>query len=34
MSEYTTTADRAVQIRAAYKTKGWSSRDISVGAEY
>ena len=34
MSEYTTTTDRAVQIRAAYKTKGWSSRDISVRAEY
>ena len=28
------TTDRAAQIRAALKAKGWSSRDISVKAEY
>lgn len=26
--------DRAAQIRAALKAKGWSSRDVSVRAEY
>ena len=28
------TTDRAAQIRAAFKAKGWTSRDISVRAEY
>jgi hypothetical protein len=29
-----TTTERAAAIRAAYKAKGWSSRDISVRSEY
>ncbi len=34
MSTYTSTTDHAASIRAAYKAKGWSSRDISVKADY
>ena len=34
MSTYKSTTDHAAEIRAALKAKGWSSRKISVRADY
>lgn len=34
MAAFKTTTEHAAEIRAAYKARGWSSRKVSVQAEY